>query len=104
MAQTRHRVPSYAGDIGVCECSCRPLFTCALTSRSAIRAEDARLEAIPASVRARRERLAYGPPTQTKTPEHRARISAALRGRAVNGRVMSAEHKARSVGNHVDCC
>jgi hypothetical protein len=55
----------------------------------AMRVADASLDAIPIAER-RRNRAKQ----RTCSEEHKAKISAALKGRAVNGRVMSAEHKA----------
>ena len=75
-------------------CASLPAALCRVSRAllAAIRREDELYDSVPASVRARLERRTTRGPL---SPAHRAKISAAMKGRAVNGRVMSTVHKVR---------
>jgi hypothetical protein len=64
---------------------------------AAIRAEDDALREMPESEWLRREAAAKrsGRPSRPLSAEHKQKISAAQKGRAVNGHVMTPDHKAR---------
>ena len=71
---------------------CTDARACAV-GHAAIRAEDEALQALPGTVRARLDSARVSLSRRVMSPEHRAKISEALKGRSVNGRRLSSEHK-----------
>lgn len=77
--------------------TCRCVRTELRLPPAAIRAEDDALREMPESEWLRREAAAKrgGRPSRPLSAEHKQKISAAQKGRAVNGHVMTPDHKAR---------